>query len=280
MMIFQTAFTQKIEEKSLLWEISGNGLEQTSYLFGTVHLVCKGEVIMTDLIQKTFDNTTALALEVDLSDPSIQIEMMKLSISKDGKKISDGLDQETADKLDQLLQSKMSVPLAMMDALSPQMMLMQLSLFGLDCPMDLGYDYMFMQSAIAEEKEIIGLESIQAQMDALFSQPDEEVFQAITYLVNNPDELKEQTSEVFSLYKNQEIQALYDYTKESYDDPKYPTSDIKVLLDNRNISWIPVIEAQISKESTFIAVGAAHLAGENGVINLLKKQGYNLKPVL
>lgn len=102
----------------------------------------------------------------------------------------------------------------------------------------------------------------------------------LLYKIFKPNELKEQTSEVFSLYKNQEIQALYDYTKESYDDPKYPTSDIKVLLDNRNISWIPVIEAQISKESTFIAVGAAHLAGENGVINLLKKQGYNLKPVL
>jgi uncharacterized protein YbaP (TraB family) len=51
------------------------------------------------------------------------------------------------------------------------------------------------------------------------------------------------------------------------------------FLDVRNKNWIPVIESQIKVNSTFIAVGAAHLPGENGVINLLKMKGYTVEPV-
>lgn len=279
LLIFQFGFSQKISEKSLLWEISGKNLEKPSYLYGTIHIVCKGEELMTNELQKAFDKTETLALEVDMSDPSLQTRMLQISFAKDGKKMSDRLSPEVVEKLDSLFQSKLGAGFAVFEMLSPQFILAQLSLLGLDCPMDLGYDMVFMNLAKTEGKDLVGLESIDTQIDALFSQSNEDAVAAISYLAENQNELKSETLKMMNLYKQKDVQGLYEMTKESFQDPKYPQSDIKVFLDNRNISWIPVIEKLIAEKSAFIAVGAAHLAGENGVINLLKKQGYTLKPI-
>lgn len=279
LLIFQSGFSQKISEKSLLWEISGKNLEKPSYLYGTIHIVCKGEELMTNELQKAFNKTETLALEVDMSDPSLQTRMLQISFAKDGKKMSDRLSPEVVEKLDSLFQSKLGAGFAVFEMLSPQFILAQLSLLGLDCPMDLGYDMVFMNLAKTEGKDLVGLESIDTQIDALFSQSNEDAAAAISYLAENQNELKSETLKMTNLYKQKDVQGLYEITKESFQDPKYPQSDIKVFLDNRNISWIPVIEKLIAEKSAFIAVGAAHLAGENGVINLLKKQGYTLKPI-
>lgn len=279
LLIFQFGFSQKISEKSLLWEISGKNLEKPSYLYGTIHIVCKGEELMTNELQKAFDKTETLALEVDMSDPSLQTRMLQISFAKDGKKMSDRLSPEVVEKLDSLFQSKLGAGFAVFEMLSPQFILAQLSLLGLDCPMDLGYDMVFMNLAKTEGKDLVGLESIDTQIDALFSQSNEDAVAAISYLAENQNELKSETLKMMNLYKQKDVQGLYEMTKESFQDPKYPQSDIKVFLDNRNISWIPVIEKLIAEKPAFIAVGAAHLAGENGVINLLKKQGYTLKPI-
>ena len=52
-----------------------------------------------------------------------------------------------------------------------------------------------------------------------------------------------------------------------------------MLLNNRNKNWISKIDKYVKQKPTFIAVGAAHLGGQNGVISLLKKQGFKVEPV-
>ena len=54
----------------------------------------------------------------------------------------------------------------------------------------------------------------------------------------------------------------------------------ETLLDNRNVNWLKIMPEMMQKESVFFAVGAAHLAGDLGVINLLKKAGYTVKPIM
>jgi uncharacterized protein YbaP (TraB family) len=53
----------------------------------------------------------------------------------------------------------------------------------------------------------------------------------------------------------------------------------ELLLDRRNRNWIPIMESAMKKSSTFFAVGAGHLAGSQGVLELLRKQGYKVKPI-
>jgi len=271
---------QQIKEKALLWEISGNGIESPSYLFGTIHLACEGDVLMTDEIRTAFNKSSDLMLEIDMSDPKVLMEMMSIVNSNDGIALSEKLGEDLSNKVDKLLQEKKSSNLAMYENVNLQSFVMQMSLMGMNCQTAGGYDLLFLQEAMQNFKSIKGLESIQTQIDLFMNQTEEESIEAIDYIVNNFSELEKQTSYIVELYKSKDIQGLYDETKRSYDEAKYSMGgSLEDLLDNRNVNWIPVIEEQIKETSTFIAFGAGHLAGDKGVINLLREKGYTLTPI-
>ena len=278
--VFQFGLSQDIKEKSLLWEISGKGLSQPSYLFGTVHIACQGEVEMYPELQNVFDKTEQLILELDMDEPSLMTKMMQASLATDGKKVSEKLGDELSAKVDSLITAKMGMSLAMFENLNLPTISVQLGMLAIDCPMDLGYDMMLLSEAQALKREVKGLETPEAQIDVLFAMTNEDAMQSISYLVNNFDEAEQQLRELLEYYRNQDVQALYNFTKESFEDPKYPQGNLEDFLDKRNENWIPVIEKEIKTTPSLIAVGAAHLAGEKGVINLLRKQGYKVKAVL
>lgn len=273
---FQLGNAQEIKEKALLWEISGNNLEKASYLFGTIHLACEGDVELRPEIQAAFDASENLILEMAMDDPALMTKMMQASISTDGKTISEKLGKDLAVKVDLLLLEKMGTGLNSFDQLNLPTFSAQMSLLSLDCPMALGYDMMLTLEAQRLKKEIVGLESIEKQIEILFAQSDEEAIQTIQYIVDNLDEFILETQQLMELYKQQNIQEMYNFTKRAFDDPKYPSGNIEKFLDERNQNWIPIIEKNIQSKPSFIAVGAAHLAGEQGVIQLLRNQGFTV----
>ena len=75
------AFGQK-NENTLLWKISGNGLKESSYLFGTIHITC--DATLTDKVKTALDKTQQLCLELDMDDPAMQGEMMSNMMMKNG----------------------------------------------------------------------------------------------------------------------------------------------------------------------------------------------------
>lgn len=273
---FQLGNAQEIKEKALLWEISGNNLEKASYLFGTIHLACEGDVELRPEIQAAFDASENLILEMAMDDPALMTKMMQASISTDGKTISEKLGKDLAVKVDLLLLEKMGTGLNSFDQLNLPTFSAQMSLLSLDCPMALGYDMMLTLEAQRLKKEIVGLESIEKQIEILFAQSDEEAIQTIQYIVDNLDEFILETQQLMELYQQQNIQEMYNFTKRAFDDPKYPSGNIEKFLDERNQNWIPIIEKHIQSRPSFIAVGAAHLAGEQGVIQLLRNQGFTV----
>lgn len=278
-LLSQLSFTQEITEKALLWEISGKGLEKPSYLFGTIHIACKGEVNITPEIDRAFNATEKLMLEIDMDDPTGMMKLMGILMSADGVTVEQKLGEERAAKVNSFLKDKMGTSLDAVNGMSLQALLIQMTLAGLDCPNDPGYDIALLQKAMMLQKEVLGLESVDKQIEVLFSQTDEDAIQAMMHIVDHFDEVVKQTSDMVEAYKNSEVEKLYQITKEGFESEGSMGSDIKEFLDDRNIAWIPVIENQIHQTPTFIACGAAHLAGGNGVINLLKKQGYTLKAI-
>lgn len=277
--VFQIGNSQEIKEKALLWEITGKDLKQPSYLFGTVHIACQGEVEMRPEMQKAFDQTEQLILELDMDDPQMLTKMMQASLSKDGKTVTEKIGKELAGKVDSLMNVKMGMRLAMFESLNLPTLSVQLGLLAINCPVDLGYDMMLTTEAKTDKKEIIGLESVETQIEVLLSQPDSEAIAAISYIVENFEEAQTELDKMLNLYRNQDVQALFDYTKLTFEDPKYPQGNLEEFLDKRNKNWIPVIEKQMHSRPSFIAVGAAHLGSENGVIHLLRKAGYHLKAI-
>jgi len=80
-LLFLFSFTsnaQSKEKSSLLWEISGNGLQQSSYLFGTVHMICKEDFFFPELLKEKFINAKEVFLEIDMDDPAMMMKMMTM----------------------------------------------------------------------------------------------------------------------------------------------------------------------------------------------------------
>jgi uncharacterized protein YbaP (TraB family) len=126
-----------------------------------------------------------------------------------------------------------------------------------------------------DERPITGLETAREQLSFLDKIPLEEQAKQLMETVKNPYEMCGQYGELIALYRNQDLNALMTMTSA---DPGMG-DHMDVLLDQRNKNWIPKIEKMLEKETVFIAVGAGHLAGKNGVVNLLKAAGYTVKPL-
>jgi uncharacterized protein YbaP (TraB family) len=138
------------------------------------------------------------------------------------------------------------------------------------------YEGTFVQMASEQKKEILGLETVQDQFDAVNTQTLDEQADEIVEFIQERDESKELFDRMLKLYLEGNPDKIYLMTQEFYDGDK---EVIENMLDKRNKNWIPVLKEQFAAGPRFVGVGAAHLGGENGVINLLRKEGYTLNPI-
>lgn len=133
--------------------------------------------------------------------------------------------------------------------------------------------------AIAKKKklEIEGLETVAEQMNIFNLLTDDQQSEMVMEIVRNGStSQEEELEEIMTFYREQDIDGLYQMVA---GEGEMMDGMNDVLLDDRNNRWIPMIEKMISEKSTFIAVGAGHLGGPNGVLRLLEAQGYTLIPI-
>jgi uncharacterized protein YbaP (TraB family) len=137
------------------------------------------------------------------------------------------------------------------------------------------YEMNFVKMASEQKKELLGLERVEDQVAVFDAIPDSLEIRSIMNMVNDFESQKKEFTRMSSLYKAQNLDSLYQLLVAS---PEMMGSQ-ELLLDRRNRNWIPIMESAMKKSSTFFAVGAGHLAGSQGVLELLRKQGYKVKPI-
>lgn len=263
------------EEKSLLWKISGNGLSQPSYLFGTIHITC--DATLDENVLKALDETSQLYLEIDMDDPELQVKTMQGMMMKDGKKISAMVSAEQYKALNILFLENIGMSVNMLDNFKPSFVEMMLLPSMLDCPMQ-SIENELLKVTKEQNEEVYGLETIESQMEIFDAIPYEEQAENLAELAEEGiAKNKEMYKQMIAIYDSKDLNAIADFMKEEDSSMYEEHSDI--LLDNRNKSWIEKIEKAAKDNPTFFGVGAAHLPGENGVINLLRKQGYKVEAV-
>jgi uncharacterized protein YbaP (TraB family) len=265
---------QKLE-KALLWKISGNGLAQPSYLFGTIHLTC--DATLEPNVVKAVNDTRQLYLELDMDDPSLQSTMMASMTMPSGKKMSDLAAPDDVRLVDDYIQKNLGMPLEMISTVKPVFISMMFLTKLLDCPIQ-SVEENLMKLSAAQKEEVFGLETVQEQMATLDAVPyDEQMKELVKSAKSNLDTDKKETRMLADLYKAKDIEGMLKAAKESDNvmNSKYENE----LLIKRNRNWIPKIAKIIKEKPTFFGVGAAHLAGENGVIKLLRKQGFKVEAV-
>ena len=124
---------------------------------------------------------------------------------------------------------------------------------------------------------VYGLETIDDQLKMLLrSIPIERQAEILVETIRNSKNIKKENERLDSLYTSGDLNALYNMLVEEED---MNEAEKFLLVDERNHDWLPKIEKHIKQEPCFIAVGALHLPGNDGLINLLRKAGYKVKAV-
>ena len=269
------SIAQRDKTNTLLWEISGNGLQQPSYLFGTIHMICKEDFLISEIVKQKFNSSKQVYLELDMDDPQLQVTLMQQIQLPDKETLKNKLGESNFNKLDSFLQKEMNMNLVMFDKFKPMMVMSILAQRLLPCAGMESYDMNFVKMASEQKKELLGLEKVEDQLGVFDAIPDSLEIRSIMNMVNDLESHKKEFSRMSSLYKTQDLDALYQLMAES---PEMMGSQ-ELLLDRRNRNWIPVMESVMKNSSTFFAVGAGHLAGSQGVLELLRKQGYKVKGI-
>lgn len=265
---------QKLEN-STLWKIEGSGLNKASYLFGTIHITCDA-TLENDVI-KALDETKQIVLEIDMDDPDMQDKMMKGMYMKDGKTLKSIVNDEDYQAIDSLFIGKMGISVKMIENVKPFFLTSMLYPKFIDCPME-SFEAELMKVAKEQNEEIFGLETIDDQINVFEVIPyEDQVKDLVRTAKDNMAYDKAKFAKLLSIYKDENITDMLNIMN---DDNYSSVAEYQdELLDNRNINWIPKIKEYAEKQATFFGVGAGHLAGENGVINLLRQAGYTVTAV-
>lgn len=262
------------QESSLLWKVSGNGLEKESYLFGTIHIICKDNFLMDERITTAFDQADQLLMELDMSDPQLPARMQQVSINPGMKNLQGEFDEPTAKALDELLINNYGAGLAKLGILKPFVLSSMVLLKVLPCAEVESYEGFFTARASTSAKPVAGLETVEFQAGIFDQIPVKIQLEELGKLVNE-DSSKEEMGKLMATYLSEDLEAMYKFFNSSGMMADYQ----ELILDSRNKTWIPKIEEAMRSKSVFVAVGSAHLGGEFGVIDLLKKAGYTLTPI-
>jgi len=254
-------------ENSLLWEISGNGLAESSFLYGTIHLIDTEDYFLPKG-----------TLSAKMSDVSKLMPLLQKAYMDDDLTLKDLLDDEEY-KIVQDHFQELGLPLFFMERIKPMFLTVFAS--GDMNPGDIqsgkvkSYEMEFNKIAEESNKPVGGLETIEYQISIFDSIPYEDQADMLIETIKAGDTGDDQFAELVALYKNQDVAGLYNVMKT--DDSIDEFED--VLLVQRNKNWIPVMSNKMTAKRTFFAVGAGHLGGSFGVINLLREAGYTVTAV-
>lgn len=257
-------------DKTLLWEVSGNGIDKPSYLYGTIHLACPDDVVIPPLVKQKFDATNELFLEIDMDDPTMMPKMMKAMQMKDST-ITELLGNDF-EAVSARFQKATGMPLSMMNRTKPFMLMSLVYPSLLGCP-PASWETEFQKLAKQQGKEIKGLEKLEDQVQVFEKIPYKVQAEMLAKTLDESDSTRSQFQQMMDLYKQKDITQL----NISQDDDFSAYED--VLLKDRNRNWIPIIGEQARKSPTFFAFGAGHLGGDTGVIHLLRQSGFKVKPL-
>jgi uncharacterized protein YbaP (TraB family) len=272
---FTQIYGQK-EDKSLLYEISGNGLPQPSYIYGTIHIICKDDFVMNEATKQKFSETQQIYLELDMDDPKMMPEMMKSMYMTDGSTLKTLMSEFDYQKVSQFFKDSLKTNIGMMDKMKPFVLSSMTIPKLIACPSQ-SYEETFVKMAKNENKEVLGLETVQEQfgaMDKMGMKKQADLM--LVKMIENWNDGKQELKQLITDYKNQDVEALYaDMADSKTMDAEFEGS----LLENRNKNWISKIKTITKEKPTFFAVGAGHLGGKKGVIALLRNEGFTVKAV-
>ncbi len=269
-------FNASGQDQGLLYKISGKGVKKTSYLFGTIHMICEDQFHISDVTSAAFDNAEKLVLEIDLSASDLQLQMMQHSMDQEGADWVQQFTTEQVEAIDAMLLETIGASILDLGQFKPFSILSMLTQAKFECEKVGSYELHLVEAAKQQEKPVIGLETVAEQFAIFDSIPQEEQIEELLRMVLNPETYDNELAQLTEKYVAGDLDGLFEVMLANSQMGDYQN----LLLDDRNERWIPILQKEFKKNSLFIAVGAGHLPGEKGVIQLLRNAGYTVEAVL
>jgi len=266
------------QDKNFLWKAAGD--KNSVYILGSVHLLKRENAALKPIVQEVFSKSRRLVLEIDLVNEGpakFQQLLMQKGVNLEGKQLQQQLLPETYELAAQRA-ANLGMDLKLMAPFKPwvvalTMVVMQLQKLGFDP--NSGIDHQLAQRAKQAKKPVSGLETAEFQID-IFSRltpPEQDMFLRRSLL--EMDHLEKSVDDMVDAWSRGDVERGERLFLDSM--RGYPELKTK-LLDERNRNWLPQIEQFLKQdEDILVVVGAAHLVGKEGVIELLKARGYNLE---
>ncbi len=267
----------KKAENTLFWEISGKDLKKPSYLFGTYHFADKGFVDTMKVINDKLKSADAVVGEL-IMDKSLPTKMLPYLMMKDTTLDKLFTPQEytlVADYLKKLA----NLDLKMLNTMKPvvvQTLIMQFTSPKTFTATNPALDQYFQDYGRENGKNVLGLETLEDQVDALFSSSLARQKELLIKSIKEAEKNKSITDNLYKYYITQDLDQL---TKLMTDTGDFTQEEMDKLLKNRNEKWLISLPQMMKDHSLFIAVGAGHLVGKSGLIKGLQAKGYTVKPV-
>ena len=264
------------DNNTLLWEISGKDLKQPSYLFGTFHILCKDDIQFSANLQTALKASNQVYFEMDLDDPKNTLGGMFFMNMKD-KTLADLYTVEELQKVTKFYKDSLKMNLSYFNKMKPMMLAALLYPRMMPCKMPSGVEIELMTIAKKEKKEILGFETIEFQSSIFDSIPYGVQAKDLLKNIDSMNKYKVYFNKMVQTYKNQQTDSLVAIVNDkTFSDGE----NNDALLKNRNLNWVKQLNTILPKTNMFMAVGAAHLFGKDGLIDLLRKNGYTIKPIV
>ena len=277
--------------KSLLWEITGKDLTKPSYLYGTIHMIPKQDFFLTDETKKAIAASQKVTFEInmkDMSNPMALMGVMMKAMMPNGMRLRDLVTTEDYALVKNRFDS-IGMPLAMLERVKPMFLSAMVDGGGGMNPMDsseeakanqktVSYEFEIMNIAEKQKKDFGGLETMAFQMGIFDSIPYKvQAEMLVKAIKGGAKEGNSEFAKMVEMYKSQDIESMSQIM--SGDDTEGLGQYESMLITSRNLNWIPLMAKSMKDKQTFFAVGAGHLGGKKGVVNLLRKEGYTVKPL-
>ena len=275
-------------QSQLLWKISGNGLQQPSYIFGTYHLSplsIKDSIASLPQAMQDIRQVYGELVMADMMKPEFLAQMQQQTMLPNDTTLKSLFTPEELEVVSRAVTEYLQVDIALLDRMKPAALFQQLTVlfYMKHTP---GYnpqeqlDASFQQEATEQGKKVGGLETAQSQVDILFNKPLRRQAEDLYCFVSDPDKVERQAKEIIAAYTAQDLDKMLQLMEEKEGTSCDPTpEEMAQLLYDRNQAWVKQMPAIMQTAPTLFVVGAGHLPGEQGVLALLKAQDYTVEPM-
>jgi uncharacterized protein YbaP (TraB family) len=277
-LLLLTGYHVAISQNSVLWEISGNGLSNPSYLMGTLKFIGEKEFYLPKEAIAKLNSCKIFAIE-DQVDHKAQLELNKAVHFPKGKSLATELPAADYKKVRSFFQTEFKVSNAKFDnefaRLIPLALSMNMTRMSLGEKVKF-YDIELLTIAKKSKLETYSLESIDREAAAIQAFPMKDQETALLHSIANFDKQKSEYRQLEEAYLQGDLDKVFEYSL-------HPTENNPIFIEEfytkRNLEWLPKIMKMTKEKPSFIAVGVSHLEGPKGLLNLLKEKGYTLTPV-